>query len=584
MKQLCAPLLQEGDRNIDGSQVQLVELSIKQKDALTVLLTGRGETNFADVVKRMADSKGLDFDLVCLKPEVGPNGQHFTTTAEFKNEFLKNLVFTYKQADEIRIYEDRPRHVKHFREYFEKLNKSLLSHPIDQPPPPRKPITTDVIQVAELNSYLDPVVEAAAIQSIINKHNTIITKGLANPTQSPHSRMKIRSSYIYFGYLINPTDSARLITLANIHPPTLIDSSDIRLMANSILIAPRPPNRQTLDKVGGKGKKVTWQVTGTAVLENKIWAVRVAPVPESERYYTNDPVPIVVLAVRKGARPIDAGRIQNWQPVPPEKAFIFETVVGDKQTLRVEAEDSADERYDQHGPYKRGAAHGGYHGGGGGGHGTKRKFPGEASGYLGVKDNNPRTEDRDMILRERDDGTWIPQDRGPGYSNGNNNSGGGGGGGGRHGGRGGGQFSGNHQNDSNNEGRRYFSANRGGGGGAGGGNQAGRGSGRGGGNNNNNNRRNDFGGGGQGGGGGGAGPGNRGRGGNNDRRDRGGGGGGGGGRGRAGNRGGGGGPPGYKSLDDYGPGGYDGSSEYRGNAGGGGGGGAAGDGQVVMNY
>lgn len=184
-----------------------------------MLLTGRGETNFADLVKRIVDSKGLDFDLTCLKPEVGPNGQQFASTADFKNEFLKNLAFTYKHADELRIYEDRPKHVKKFRDYFERLNKSLLSHPIDQPPPPRKPITADVIQVAELNSYLDPVIETSTIQSIINKHNIAVTKGLPNITRSPHGRMKITSSYIYFGYLINPTDSARLLTLANIQPP-----------------------------------------------------------------------------------------------------------------------------------------------------------------------------------------------------------------------------------------------------------------------------------------------------------------------------------------------------------------------------
>lgn len=503
-------------------------------------------------MKRILDSKGLDFDLICLKPEVGPNGQQFLTTADFKNEFLKNLVFTYKQADEIRIYEDRPKHVKNFRDYFEKLNKSLLSHPIDQPPPPRKPITVDVIQVAELNSYLDPVVETSTIQAIINKHNTTIKEGLPNLTRSPHGRMKITSSYIYFGYLINPTDSARLISLANINPSSLIDSSEIRLMANSILIAPRPPNRQLLDKVGGKGKKLKWQVAGTAVFENKIWAARVVPIPEAEKYYTNDPVPVVVLAVRKGARPIDAGRIQNWQPVPPEKAFIFESVAGDKQILRIESEDSGDERYN------RG------NGNNNGGYGRKRKFGSENAGYLGGKDTSAyvprpddRERDRDMIMRDRDDGTWIPQDRGPGYSNGNN-------------GRRGGQY--NNQND-NNEGRRYFSSNRGGGGGNN--NQGGRnggGGGRGGGRpaNNTSNRRNDY-------------SGN-----NESRRDRDRGGGGGRG-GRSGNRGGGGGgPPGYRSLDDYGPGpgpgGYDGLGEYGYGKGSGGGGGGGGDGGVVMNY
>jgi hypothetical protein len=93
----------------DLSQVQLVELSMKQKDALTVLLTGRSESGFSELVRRIVDSRKLDFDLICLKPEVGPNSERFASTMEFKQAFLEDLIFTYEQADEVRIYEDRPK-------------------------------------------------------------------------------------------------------------------------------------------------------------------------------------------------------------------------------------------------------------------------------------------------------------------------------------------------------------------------------------------------------------------------------------------------------------------------------------------
>lgn len=59
------------------------------------------------VFKRMVTSRKLDFDLVCLKPEAGPNNQRFSSTMNFKQTLLEDLVLTYKQADEIRIYEDR---------------------------------------------------------------------------------------------------------------------------------------------------------------------------------------------------------------------------------------------------------------------------------------------------------------------------------------------------------------------------------------------------------------------------------------------------------------------------------------------
>lgn len=80
---------------------------MQQKDAITVLLTGRAEGAFSELVKRIITSKKLDFDLVGLKPEVGPNNQHFASTMQFKQAFLQDLVFTYKGAEEIRIYEDR---------------------------------------------------------------------------------------------------------------------------------------------------------------------------------------------------------------------------------------------------------------------------------------------------------------------------------------------------------------------------------------------------------------------------------------------------------------------------------------------
>jgi hypothetical protein len=87
--------------------VSLVELSMQQKDALNVLLTGRSEHGFADLVKRMVRSKNLNFHMVCLKPSVGPAGQKFRSTMHFKQELLKEIVYTYKDAEEIRVYEDR---------------------------------------------------------------------------------------------------------------------------------------------------------------------------------------------------------------------------------------------------------------------------------------------------------------------------------------------------------------------------------------------------------------------------------------------------------------------------------------------
>jgi hypothetical protein len=321
--------------------VELIRLSMQQKDALTILLTGRAEDGFGELLKRMVASKELDFDMVSLKPAAGPNNQRFTSTMNFKQVFLESLMETYKSAEEIRVYEDRVRHVKGFRDYFTDYNRRQNGI---GGKPTRGPITAEVVQVADGATQLDPVTEAAEVQRLINDHNAAIDKGHRG------IRLQIKKTVFYTGYLINNTDTQRLLTLAQL-PPNMPDT-EMKFLANNVLITPRPCPNSILEKVGGMGSKTTWEVTGTAVFENKIWAASVRPVPETKKYYTENPVPIVVLALRKGARPIDAGKIQNWQPVPPEKQFVFESTVGEKVLLRIEEEDPKETEFESLFPNK----------------------------------------------------------------------------------------------------------------------------------------------------------------------------------------------------------------------------------------
>lgn len=47
--------------------------------------------------------------MICLKPLAGPNNEHFRSTLMYKQALLADLIYTYRDADEIRIYEDRPK-------------------------------------------------------------------------------------------------------------------------------------------------------------------------------------------------------------------------------------------------------------------------------------------------------------------------------------------------------------------------------------------------------------------------------------------------------------------------------------------
>ena len=278
----------------------------------------------------MVTSKGLDFDLVTLKPAVGPNNQRFASTMIFKQMFLTALMETYRHAEEIRIYEDRPKHVKGFRDFLTEYNKKQNGIGGQRT---RGPITGEVVQVADMATNLDPVIEVAEVQQLINEHNAALSQRRRGVRGE---RLVIKKNVFYTGYLISATDTQRLLSLAQI--PQNLPDAELRYHANNVMICPKPCPASILEKVGGMGSKLRWEVTGTACFENNIWAASVRPVPSTARFHTDNPSPLVVLALRKGARAVDAGKIQSWQPVPPEKAFVFETVVGEKVMLRIVAE------------------------------------------------------------------------------------------------------------------------------------------------------------------------------------------------------------------------------------------------------
>lgn len=206
----------------------------------------------------------------------------------------------------------------------------------------RKPITAEVIHIAEGTVYLDPVTEVAEVQKMVNEHNRQIHDPATNYTKSPYGRLKIKRSVLYTGYLINEKDAQRLVSelLQPALPAGIAEGNEVKPLANIIMITPRPAPKSILRKAGGTGKKISWRVTGFGHYDRKLWAARVEPVSENETYYTETPVPIVVLGLRRGARPVDANRIQKWQPVDPDKSIVFDAVVGERALLRVDEDGS----------------------------------------------------------------------------------------------------------------------------------------------------------------------------------------------------------------------------------------------------
>lgn len=218
--------------------------------------------------------------------------------------------------------------VEIFREFFEALEKSATH---------RKPLRSEVIEIVEETTHLDPLSEVVEVQRMINANNTAFATGTLSRNAKP---WHLKRTVIYTGYLIKPDDTSRLLALAQIPNRNLATGleGDFRTMANNVMITPRLCPPHILAKVGGLGHKMRWRVTATGSFDNKVWAARVEPVPKDARYQIENAVPMVVLAVKGYGKPIDSNRIQKWTQLMPEQMFDFETEVGEKVTLRIEEE------------------------------------------------------------------------------------------------------------------------------------------------------------------------------------------------------------------------------------------------------
>ena len=199
----------------------------------------------------------------------------------------------------------------------------------------RRPFTADIVQVTDQATTLDPIIETAEVQRLINVHNM--------STPPPTRNLEIKKNVSYTGYMVANTDIPRLLGLVNNIPG--MNNGNIKFLANNVLISYGTATSTVLTTVGGIGHKQDWQITSLGVHNGSIWAAKVNPIPPVSIVHTETSVPLIILA-QKNSTPLSfANRISQWQPVPPDKSYIIQTVVREKAQLRVEYE-SDESEYD----------------------------------------------------------------------------------------------------------------------------------------------------------------------------------------------------------------------------------------------
>jgi hypothetical protein len=151
---------------------------IADPETMTVVLTGRRFHPFHHLIPAMLDAKGLQFDLVGLRPDPESVSDHhwevmqgkhqlaynltssvFKSTMHFKTCFILNLIHNVPSIDHVTMWDDRMPHVRRFREYLDVLTSQ---HQIDQ---------GHVVYVPGIRPKYNPDWEKLVIRQIIQTHN-----------------------------------------------------------------------------------------------------------------------------------------------------------------------------------------------------------------------------------------------------------------------------------------------------------------------------------------------------------------------------------------------------------------------------
>jgi HAD domain family 1 in Swiss Army Knife RNA repair proteins len=342
--------------------VDLARVSSQTDGVLTILMTGRLQDRFADLIGKMVLSKGLDFDMICMKPRKGLDGKPFRSTEDYKQTLLKILLDTYKDATEVRIYEDREPHVQKFTAFLEDYNDQLVAtqalHSGEQGPSDRRlaSVSFKVIHVKESSSELDPTAEFEQIQRMVNAHNlelqqiqesgAPIPAGLSGPGTA--RTWKLDKNVIMTYYAISPADNAVLTSLL----PN--NGKGMKVLGNRILIMFGTMSSTIKAVVGPVGTRVKFIIKDVGHLEGdlkadgskdqpKLWAARLAAADSQDKIWVSpnpyappnpkrSGIPTLVLGARNDWKNLnDTRRIRNWKPL--QREIVFECVVREAMKL-----------------------------------------------------------------------------------------------------------------------------------------------------------------------------------------------------------------------------------------------------------
>ncbi|SMN22044.1 similar to Saccharomyces cerevisiae YMR265C Putative protein of unknown function [Maudiozyma saulgeensis] len=184
------------ERFWNEKMISLASLSYKDPETISLVLTGRKQALFADLIEKMLDvtrklaktkklnkNNNLDdvnedenyslyeewetdpnflkFNAICLKKKLG-RIPSILPTFQYKSDLIADFIRNYPNLEEITIYDDRLRHIKQFKLFFQDMR-------------PRPKFQWFVIPVPQVAINLDPVAEYSLVHKVIKEYNELKT-------------------------------------------------------------------------------------------------------------------------------------------------------------------------------------------------------------------------------------------------------------------------------------------------------------------------------------------------------------------------------------------------------------------------
>ncbi|RUS16352.1 hypothetical protein BC937DRAFT_91313 [Endogone sp. FLAS-F59071] len=339
--------------------VSLVRDSMEDADTMTVLLTGRRYHPFHAIVPEILSAKGLQFDLLGLRPDPKvPDGGSdvLGVTVEFKLAFLTNLLLTFPTLREVRMWEDRAPHVEKFEKFLKVWEEE------------GRLAGVEVHYVPEATNRMEEEWELGVIKGILEKHNEKVeargqdTKKGVKAGKEPigvaeeeemgaqdglslakfaggafSALEKIKSSKVeldvipQFTAILLDRESVRTllgIMLPLCTPPLSTDTANNGTWklghADQVVVCAGKATENELSMLGGIGATVKMRVTAIGQWRSRVWAAAVEGLdpnpkaPLAGRLVSRNKYAHITLAYNPaaGGKRAEGHHVTDWKLVP----------------------------------------------------------------------------------------------------------------------------------------------------------------------------------------------------------------------------------------------------------------------------